>query len=138
MLKKLLSVMLAATVVSQGVARADESTKEGAVRTEPNQAALLAHLDGMTPGDRVAVATADGIVAGELVDKDADDVVIDRPRLEGGVERVAIPLKEVQGVRYQSQNPSQVRPSAKAWVITAVVVGALILVARLGFLAPGP
>ena len=138
MLYRFLSVMLAAAMVSQGVARADQPTKAGAVRTEPNQAALLAHLDGMTLGDRVAVATADGIVAGELVDKDADDVVIDRPLLEGGAERVAIPLKEIQGVRYQSQNPSQVRPSAKAWVITAVVVGALILLARLGFPAPGP
>jgi hypothetical protein len=138
MLKKLLSVMLAAMVVSQGIARADEPARSIDVKTEPNQAALLAHLDGMTPGDRLAVATGDGVVAGELVDKDADDVVIDRPLIAGGVERVAIPLKEIQGVRYQSANPPQVRPSNRAWIITAVVVGALILVARLGFLAPGP
>ena len=139
MVKKLLSALLAVAVVSQGMARADDDpVKSGEIRTEPNQAALLAHLDGMMPGDRVAVATADGIVAGELVDKDADDVVIDRPLIEGGAERMAIPLKEIRGVRYQSANPPQIRPSNKAWIITAVVVGALILVARLGLLAPGP
>jgi hypothetical protein len=92
----------------------------------------------MMAGDRVAVATADGVVAGELVDKDTDDVVIDQPLIEGGVERIAIPLKEIQAVRYQSPNPLQAHPSAKAWVITAIVVGAFIVVAKLGFMAPKP
>ena len=138
MLKQLLSVALAVVVVSQGIARADEPVRAGEVLTVPNHAALLAHIDGLATGDRIVIATDEGVVAGELVDKDADDIVIDRPRLEGGAERIAIPLKEIQGVRYRSASPPQVHPSAKAWVITAVVVGALILVARLGLLAPGP
>ena len=140
MIKRISSLALALAVVSQGIARADEPAKAGEVRTEPNQAALLAHLDGMATGDRVAVATAEGVVAGELLDKDADDVIIDRPLIEGGAERIAIPLKEIRGVRYQSASPPQTRPSARAWVISAVVVGALILMAKLGLLAlaPGP
>ena len=138
MVKQLLSVTLALAVASQGTARADEPALAGAVIMVSDRTALAAHIDALTVGDRVVVATDDGVVAGELVDKDSDDVVIDRPLLQGGAERIAIPMKEIQGVRYQSTSPPQVHPTAKAWVITAVVVGALILVARLGLLAPGP
>ena len=63
MLKQMWSVALAG--LSQGMARADEPAHTGVVTTVPNQAALLAHLDGMSPGDRVALATEDGVVAGE-------------------------------------------------------------------------
>jgi hypothetical protein len=131
MLKKFLTVMLTATVVSQGIARADETAGSDQVRTEPTQAALLAHLDGMTAGDRVAIATVDGVVAGELVDQDADDVVIDRPLIEGGAERIAIPLKEVQGVRYQFSQPSKTTVAGKVLVVTVVVLAAIWLVPRL-------
>jgi hypothetical protein len=137
MLKQLLSAVVAVALVTQGIALAGEPVPPG-VTIVRDRAALAAHIEALEEGDHVAVATAEGVISGELVDKDADDIVIDQPLIQGGVERIAIPLKEIQGVRYQSANPPQVRPSNKAWIITAVVVGALILVARLGLVAPGP
>ena len=134
--KRIVALVLALAVVSQGTARATEPATASEVRTEPNQAALLAHLDGMTPGDRVAVAVADGIVAGEFVDKDADDVVIDRPLLEGGVERITIPLKEIQGVRYQATTSSRVETIEKAAIVVALV-GVAIWLGR-ALLLPRP
>jgi hypothetical protein len=136
MVKKLLSVALALAVVSQGAARADEPGTPGAVTTVPTRTALLAHLDGMAAGDTVAIATTEGVVAGELVDKDEDDVVIDRPLIEGGAERIAIPVAEIQGLRYQSA-PAQAHVTAKAIVITAVIVGTALLLMR-ALLRPMP
>jgi hypothetical protein len=137
MLKQLLSVALGLGVASQGIARADESMPAG-VALVRDRAALAAHIDALEAGDRVVVATDEGVVSGELVERDADDVVIDRPLIEGGAERIVVARREIQGVRYQSATPPQIHPSAKAWVIAAVVVGALIVVARLGLIAPGP
>ena len=128
-MKRLLSVAVVLAVVSQGIARADEPAPPG-VTVGRDRAALAAHIDALEEGDRVAVATDEGIVSGEFVDKDADDIVIDQPLIQGGAERIAIPLKEIRGVRYQSANPPQVRPSNKAWIITAVVVGALFVLAK--------
>jgi len=99
MVKKLLSVALVLAFVRQGIARADEADARGDIITAPTRASLLAHLDGMTAGDKVAIATAEGVVVGEFVDKDDDDVVIDRPLIQGGAERIAIPLGEIQGVK---------------------------------------
>ena len=134
--KQLLSVALSLAVVSQGIARADEQAR--AVTLVSDRSALAAHVDALEIGDHIVVATDEGIVSGELVDKDAEEMVIDQPLIQGGAERVVVARHEIQGVRYQSARPPQVHPSAKAWVITAVVIGALILVARLGLIAPGP
>ena len=95
MVKQLLIVTLAFAVVSQGVAYADEPVRAGDVMTVPDHAALLEHIEALTVGETVAVVTDDGVVAGELVDRDADDLVIDRPLMEGGAERIAIPLREI-------------------------------------------
>ena len=57
MLKKLLSVMLAVAVVSQGTARAEEPERAMRVSTVKDRAALLAHIDGRVEGDRIVVAT---------------------------------------------------------------------------------
>ena len=137
MTKQLLSVALSLAVVSQGIARADEATP-AAVTVVRDRSALAAHIDALEVGDRVVIATDEGVVSGELVDKDAEEMLIDQPLVQGGAERVVVARREIQGVRYQSQRPPQVHPGARAWVITAVVVGALILVARLGLIAPGP
>ncbi len=82
MLKQLLIVTLAFAVVSQGVVHADEPARAGDVMTVPDHAALLEHIEAMTVGESVAVVTDDGVVVGELVDKDGDDIVIDRPLIE--------------------------------------------------------
>jgi hypothetical protein len=62
--------------------------------------------------------------------------VIDRPLTEGGAERIAIPLKEVQGLRYQPL-AGQHSISGKAIAIAAVIVGVLFLVTR-ALLRPMP
>ena len=129
MLKRFLSVTLAAMMVSQGVARADEPAAPH-VSVVPDRAALAAHIDALEEGDHVAVATDEGIVSGEVVDKDGDDLVIDQPLIQGGAERIAVPLKDIQAVRYQQSAPPQMHIAAKGLVVVAVVVGALILLAR--------
>ena len=129
MLKQILSAMLAVAVVSQGIAHADEPPRTGDVMTVPNHAALLEHIEALTVGEQVAVATAEGIVAGELVDKDGDDIVLDRPLVEGGDERITIPLNEVQGLRYQPP-PGRHPISRKEVVIVVVIVGVLLLLAK--------
>jgi hypothetical protein len=101
MLKKLLSVMLAAVVVSQGTARAEGPADTAGVVVAKDDAALLAHIEGLAQGDRIVLATDDGVVAGELVEKHPDDPVMARPLLEGGLEQIAIPRQEAQGFRYQ-------------------------------------
>ena len=101
MLKRFLSVMLAATVMSQGIARAEEPAQSTEVMTVRDHTALLAHIEGLTSGDRIEVATGKGIVAGELVDKGAGDIVIDQPPVAGGAERIAILRQEIQRFRYQ-------------------------------------
>jgi len=133
MLKQILSAMLALTVVSQGIVYAQEPARSGDVMTVPDHAALLEHIEELTVGEEVAVATDEGVVAGELVDKDGDDLVIDRPLVEGGAERIAIPLREVQGLGYR-QPPSH-KPQTRKTVIVAVVVlgilvGALVILGR--------
>jgi hypothetical protein len=137
MLKRFLSLMLVAAVMSQGIARADEPAQSADVMTVRDHTALLAHIEGLTAGDRVVVATAEGIVAGELVDKDGDDVVVDQPLLAGGAERIVIPLREIQGVRYQQSAAPQTRLAVKGLVVVAVVVGAVILLVKLSGLG-GP
>ena len=92
MLKKLLSVMLAAAVVSQGIARADEPGPPTGVSIVKDRATLMAHIDGLAEGDRIVIATEDGVAAGEFVEKDADDLVMDRPLLEGGAENLYLAL----------------------------------------------
>ena len=131
MVKQLLSVSLAVAVMSQGIGRADEPARADEVVTVPNHAALLAHIDGLAAGDRIVVATDEGVVGGELVDRDANDLLIDRPLIEGGAERIAIPLKEIQGVRYQSSSPPQTRFTRTGFLITAVVIGTAFLLIRL-------
>ena len=133
MLKQLSIVTLVFAVVSQGIAHADEPARAGDVLTVPDHAALLEHIEAMTVGESVAVATAEGVVSGELVDKDGDDIVIDRPLIEGGAERIAIPLREIQGLGYR-QPPSH-KPQTRKTVIVAVVVlgilaGTLVILGR--------
>src|SRR4051812_38409784 len=120
MLKRLLRVMLAATVVSQGVAQADEVAARD-VSVVRDRAALAAHIDGLAEGDRVAIATDEGIVSGEVVDKDADDVIVDQPLAQGGVERVVIPRYAIQGVQYH-QTPKGHLTVQDRIAIVAVVV----------------
>jgi hypothetical protein len=81
-------------------------------------------------GDHLAVATAEGVVAGELVDKDADDVMIDQPLIQGGAERVTIPRRGIQGVRYQQSSAHQAWVPVKALVTLAVIVGAAMIFLR--------
>src|SRR6266576_979554 len=57
MLKQLLSGVLAVAAVSQGTARADPPVPSAQVVVARDRVALLAHLDAMTAGDRVVVAT---------------------------------------------------------------------------------
>jgi len=133
--KKLLTVAVAMAIVSQGVARAEEPAPRG-VSVVRDSAALAAHIDGLEEGDHVAVATAEGIISGELVDKDADDVVIDQPLIQGGAERVVVPRREIQAVRYQQSSAHQTRVPVKALVTIAVIVGAVFFYLR--FLGPMP
>ena len=131
MLNRFLSVMLAAAVVSQGVARADEPAAPQ-VSVVPDRTALAAHIDALEEGDHVAVATDEGLVSGEVVDKDADDLVIDQPLIQGGVERIVVPRREIQGVRFQRSAAAQTRVPVKA-LVTVAVVGAVTLVAKLWY-----
>jgi len=130
MVKKLLTLMVALAVLSLGMARADEPVAP-AVAVVRDRAALAVHIDALEEGDHVAIATDDGVVSGDVVDKDTDDLVIDRPLIQDGAERVTIPRSKIQGVRYQSANPPQVRPSNRAWIIAAVVVGGFIVWAKM-------
>ena len=136
MFKRLLSVVIAATVMTQGFAAAAESAADRDVVTVPDRAALAAHIDALEAGDRVAVATEEGVIAGELIDKDADDIVIDQPLVQGGAERIAIPRADVRGLRYQSR-PSQAHATVKGLVITAIVIGFVYLALR-HFVPTGP
>jgi hypothetical protein len=101
MTRQLLSVALSLAVVSQGIARADEAAT-AAIMVVRDRAALAAHIDSLEAGDRIVVATDDGVIAGEFVEKDDGAMLIDRPLIEGGAERMTIPLKEIQGIRYQT------------------------------------
>lgn len=121
MLKQLLSAVVAVAVVSQGIAMADEPVPSAQVVVARDRVALIAHLDAMAAGDRVVVATAEGVIAGELVDHDAGDVLIDRPLVEGGAERIAIPVSEIQGIQYQTTGASQREKAGKAIVVVALV-----------------
>ena len=137
MVKRLLSGLLALALVSQGIARADGTGTSTRILTVRDQAALLAHIEAMTPGDRIMIATAEGTIAGEFVDRDANDVVIDRPLVEGGAERLTIPLREIQGVQYQAApGPSRVETVEKAVIVVALITAAIWL-GRI-FLAPRP
>jgi hypothetical protein len=95
-----------------------------------------AHIDALEVGDRVIVATDDGVVSGELVDKDADEMVIDQPLIQGGAERVVVARREVQGVRYQQSSPHQVRVGVTTLVVVAAAIGVIALMLRR--LVPGP
>ena len=125
MLKQLSIVTLVFAVVSQGMVHADEPARAGDVITVPDHAALMEHIEDLTVGEPVAVATAEEVVAGELVDKDGDDIVIDRPLVEGGAERIAIPLREIQGLGYR-QPPFQKPPTSKGAIVAVVVLGILL------------
>jgi hypothetical protein len=135
MLKTPMAVALSLALCSQGIVHAeqpDAAAPADMAVERVNRTSLATHIDAMEIGDRVAVVTDDGVVAGELVDKDADDIVIDQPRIEGGNERVAIPRREIQAMRYASQNPPSVQPAPnpstiKTLVIAGVIVGTLLL-----------
>jgi hypothetical protein len=129
MLKQLLSAVVAVAVVSQGIAMADEPAPPGVTMVR-DRAALAAHIEALEEGDHVAVATAEGVVSGELVDKDTDDVVIDQPLIQGGAERVTIPRREIQAIRYQQSSAHQTRVPVKALVTIAVIVGAALVFLR--------
>lgn len=130
MLKRLLILTLVFAFTAQGIARAEEPAGAG-VTTVPDRRALLAHIEAMSAGDRIAVITEDGVVTGEFVDRDTDDLVIDQPLLEGGADRITIPLKEIQGVSYQPLSASnQSRTITVVAVVAGVVVGTLLLIAR--------
>ena len=137
MVKQLVTLAVALAVVSQGIAHADEPATPG-VTVVRDRAALAAHIDALEEGDRVAVATAEGVVSGELVDMDADDLVIDQPLIQGGAERIVVSRREVQGVRYQQTAPSQARVPVKALVTVAVIAGAAILFAKWFLIPSGP
>ena len=136
MLKRLLSVAVAAAVMMQGFAAAAEPAPGTDVLTVPDRAALAVHIDALEAGDRVVVATEEGVIAGELIDKDAVDIVIDQPLVQGGAERIAIPRADVRGLRYQSR-PSQAHATVKGLVITAIVIGFVYLALR-HFVPTGP
>jgi hypothetical protein len=130
MTRQLLSVALCIAVVSQGIAYADEAVPAG-ITLVRDRSALAAHIDALEEGDRIVVATDDGVVFGNLVDKDTDELVIDQPLLQGGAERIVVARREIQGVRYLSAQPPQAHVTAKGLLVTAVVVGGLLLLARL-------
>jgi hypothetical protein len=136
MRNKLVTVAVALAVVSQGIAHADEPAPPG-VTVVRDRAALAAHIDALEEGDRVAVATDDGIVAGEFVDKDADDVVIDQPLIHGGAERVTIPRREIQGVQYQQRSKGRLTVQDRILIAVVVAAGAFLVWARLAGLG-GP
>jgi hypothetical protein len=136
MKKKLMAVAVTLAVVSQGIARAEGPAGTAGVLVAKDRAALLAHIEGLAEGDRIVIATDDGIAAGEFVEKDADDLVMDRPLLEGGVERITIPLSEIRGVQYQTTS-AQRRDAVSKAVVVVVLVGLGVLIWR-ALLRPMP
>jgi hypothetical protein len=135
MTKPLLSVALSLALVSQGIASADEAPP-AAVTVVRDRAALAVHIDALEQGDRIVVATDEGIISGEVVDRDDADLVVDQPLIQGGAERIVVARREIQGVRYQQSSPHQVRAGVTTLVVVAVVIGVLALVLKR--LMPGP
>jgi hypothetical protein len=129
MVKKLLAMAVVLAMVGQGIARADEPATP-AVSVVHDRAALPVHIDAFEEGDRVAVATDEGIVSGEVVGKDDDDLVIDQPLIQGGAERLTIPRRQIQAVRYQQSTAPQTHIGVRGLVIVGVVVGALVVLAK--------
>ena len=68
MVKQGLVIAVALAVVIQGIAHADEPAAPQ-VSVVPDRTALAAHIDALEEGDHVAVATDEGLVSGEVVDK---------------------------------------------------------------------
>jgi hypothetical protein len=129
MTKRLLSVALCLAVVAHGMAYADEAA--AGITLVRDREALAAHIDRLEEGDHVVLATDEGVVSGAMIDKDADELVIDQPLVQGGTERIVVARREIQGLRYQSAQPPQAHVTAKSLLITAVVVGGLLLLVRL-------
>lgn len=130
-MKQLLSAMVAACLVSQGIARADEPGRSVETTTVRDRTVLVAPIERLSEADRIA-ATDRGSVAREPVDKDADDVVIDQPLVSGGAERIAIPRRETQSLRYQPGVVPHATPMPwKTAAILAAVTAVGVLVASL-------
>ncbi len=124
MVKPLLAVTLCLAVFSQGIVHAEEPPSVEV--TNVDRAVLAERLDAAVIGEKIAVATDEGVVAGELVDRDENDIFIDSPLVQGGAERVAVPLKRIQAVGVQPWPQSP--PSRKKTFIILAVAGAALVV----------
>ena len=122
MTKQLLSVALALAVVSQGIVRSDEPGRSVEATTVRDRTVLLAPIEGLSAGDRIA-ATDRGSVAREPVDKDAENVLIDQPLVSGGAERIAIPRRQTQRLRYRPGIVPHATPMP--WRTVAILFGAI-------------
>ena len=135
MVRKLLCAILALTFVGPGIVRADEPPRDDRVTPVADRAALLEHVESLSEGDAVLVVTDEGGVVGDVVEKTADELILDRPLVEGGAERVVVPLKEIQGLQVGSAS----RHSTKGRIIViAAIVGAVVTVLALGMFRPMP
>jgi hypothetical protein len=138
MLKQLLVAALMTALFAQGIVHAEEPPPVE-MTTVANNAALVGHIDALTVGEDVVVATDEGIVVGELVDRDADDVIVSRPLIEGGIERIVIPVSRIQGLKYRQAapgTPSKGNSISTGFIVVVAVIGVVLLL--LARALPGP
>jgi hypothetical protein len=141
-MRKVLSVLLVAGFVNQGIVRAHEVPRDARaedVAIVPDAAALARSIERLSAGDRIVVVTAEGAVDGEYVEQSGGDLIVDRLLLEGGAERMAIPLGEVQGVRFAP--PPAGQPASSRTAVTVIAVAgavAAVLLLRWLFFTPRP
>jgi hypothetical protein len=141
-MRNVLSVLLVVGFVNQGIARAQEVSRGERVEDVaivPDAAALARSIERLSAGDRIVVATEEGAVDGEFVEQSDGDLVVDRLLLEGGAERLAIPLAEVQGVRF-APPPGGQRANARTATMVVAVASAVaaVLLLRWLFFTPRP
>jgi hypothetical protein len=140
-MRKMLSVLLVLGCVNHGVVSAQESTAAPGlenVTVVPDVAALARSIERMSAHDRIVVVTEEGSLDGEYVEVSGGDLVVDRVLVEGGVERLAIPLSELQGVHFAP--PAMQRAGARPVIVAVAIVGAVaaVLLLRWLFFTPRP
>ena len=126
-MRTLLSACLALGWLNQGIARAEEASDRpaGNVTVVPDSAALARSLARMAPGDRILVATDEGAIVAEFVEERDGDLIVDRALIEGGFDRLAIPMSEVRGVSLSA--PHAPPRTGKVIAIAAGTVAAVLL-----------
>ncbi len=129
MLKQLIVAILTAALFAQGIVYADEPPQPVEV-VNVDRVVLLEHLDDTTVGEKVAVATDEGVLAGEIVEKDADDLIIDTPLIQGGAERIVIPVRRIQAIGY-TPPPQHSHPNLTAFLLVTTVVLSIVMVTLL-------